>query len=86
MILKYKQVKEYKPFCGDCGERLHGDNSYANPYNCKCGVWESKVDENYNTSIIEFVLKKKVKPFDGKKFIKDAKSVYNIFEKEGRYK
>ena len=28
------------PHCGDCGERLMGNNSMMNPYNCSCGTWE----------------------------------------------
>ena len=39
MLPTYKKVKTYKPHCPECGEMLGGDNSFINPYVCKCGVW-----------------------------------------------
>lgn len=35
----YKMVKEHRPHCPRCGDRLTGNNSYAMPYKCSCGVW-----------------------------------------------
>jgi len=40
MKLKYKKVKIAMPHCGDCGERLMGNNSMISPYRCSCGEWE----------------------------------------------
>lgn len=54
MRIKYKKVKQSVPFCGDCGERLSGNNSYYNPYYCECGIWEATGEAGEN----EFVLKK----------------------------
>jgi len=39
MIPVYKIVKVRMPYCPTCGEQLRGDNSYINPYVCKCGTW-----------------------------------------------
>ena len=38
----YKPVKELKPFCTICKERLLGNGSRVLPYRCSCGEW--KVD------------------------------------------
>lgn len=38
---KYKMVKVPAPFCPTCDEQLKGNNSFANPYKCACGIWES---------------------------------------------
>jgi hypothetical protein len=36
---KYKKVKELKPHCPICREKLFGNNSIINPYKCSCGSW-----------------------------------------------
>lgn len=53
MIVKYKRIKVAMPHCGECGERLQGNGSYAQPYKCTCGSWEA----NWNNPQ-EMVLKK----------------------------
>lgn len=40
MEIEYKQVKTLVEHCGDCGERLSGNNSLVLPYKCKCGIWK----------------------------------------------
>lgn len=37
---EYKLVKELKPFCPICKERLSGENSIILPYKCSCGIWK----------------------------------------------
>lgn len=39
MAIKFKQVKEVKQFCTDCGEQLKGNGSMVLPYECPCGIW-----------------------------------------------
>ena len=45
----YKRVKEMKPHCPNCKERLIGNNSFAFPYECACGIWvlEGGIDFGY---------------------------------------
>ena len=38
----YKTVKSCEPHCPQCGKRLWGNNSFAQPYVCDCGTWEAK--------------------------------------------
>lgn len=40
MKVKWKQVKTLKAHCGECGQRLSGNNSINLPYECKCGTWK----------------------------------------------
>lgn len=58
MQIKYKQVKRLMPHCGDCGEMLRGNGSYAFPYECSCGVWQldCSVDKG---AVNYFLIKKK---------------------------
>jgi len=39
MMPVYKMVKVRMPHCPKCKQQLSGNNSYADPYSCKCGVW-----------------------------------------------
>lgn len=36
----YKTVKVQKEHCPQCKEQLRGNNSFAFPWHCSCGVWE----------------------------------------------
>lgn len=40
----YRLVKELKPHCPSCKERLRGNNSILFPYRCSCGVWKYNCD------------------------------------------
>lgn len=46
MMPIYKQVKELKPFCPKCKERLVGDGSFTFPYKCSCGIWTYELKDN----------------------------------------
>jgi len=37
----YKRVKAVAEFCPKCKERLRGNNSIANPWECACGIWRT---------------------------------------------
>ncbi len=52
MRVQYKKISIPVSHCGDCGERLLGNNSIVQPYRCSCGVWQSKSFEEP----FEFVL------------------------------
>jgi tRNA(Ile2) C34 agmatinyltransferase TiaS len=52
MKFNYKQVKEFKPFCPTCGEKLSGDGSGYFPYKCICGEWEWVDINNYKTCYV----------------------------------
>lgn len=47
--LQFKQVKDFKPVCPDCGEILFGDNSMMLPYTCTecCVMWKSSMEKPY---------------------------------------
>lgn len=36
----YKRIKIAVEFCPICDAQLLGNNSLANPWYCRCGVWE----------------------------------------------
>lgn len=36
---EYKKVEVFAEFCPKCKEQLKGNNSYAFPWECSCGVW-----------------------------------------------
>ena len=60
MHLEYKEYKFSKPrllitYCGDCGERLKGNNNDMFPYKCSCGTWEVKFG---NSPMLNFKLNK----------------------------
>ena len=38
----YKRIKITVPHCPKCNEELTGNNSMILPYQCKCGVWETR--------------------------------------------
>lgn len=38
---EYKRIKVLMPHCPDCKEQLQGNNSIVQPWECKCGIWES---------------------------------------------
>ena len=46
---KYKFVRERKPHCPNCSERLEGNNSMIFPYKCSCGTWHRKMGESHFT-------------------------------------
>ena len=41
------------PHCPQCGEQLRGNNSVANPWKCRCGVWKHEWGELGYTIIEE---------------------------------
>jgi tRNA(Ile2) C34 agmatinyltransferase TiaS len=49
----YKFVKEKQPHCPQCGDRLSGNNSIAQPYMCSCGIWKVDYTSQYFTFKIE---------------------------------
>lgn len=51
MKIKYKRVKELRPHCGDCGEKLRGANSLMSPYECSCGQWENSFDDPFTYTL-----------------------------------
>lgn len=57
MQIKYKKVTEQMKHCGDCGERLRGNNSMWAPYRCLCGEWEFKPWGGVPGERSEYVLK-----------------------------
>ena len=42
---EYKSVKELRPHCPKCGDRLRGNNSIAMPYRCRCGTWKQNISD-----------------------------------------
>jgi hypothetical protein len=56
MRLAYKQVKMMVEHCGDCGERLMGNNSIASPFRCSCGEWKLKYDSDFTPILCEYEL------------------------------
>lgn len=56
MRIIYKSIKVPTAHCSICGERLFGNGSLLTPYQCKCGVWETKDWNNPS----ELTLKKKL--------------------------
>lgn len=37
----YKRVKVTKEYCPNCLEQLSGNNSIAQPWECRCGTWHA---------------------------------------------
>lgn len=48
----YKRVKELKPHCPDCKEKLSGNNSIIQPYRCSCGEWHVDLTKRGAVSFI----------------------------------
>lgn len=53
MKIIYKQVKQSVPHCGECGERLSGNNSGIMPYWCSCGMWKANWEGPYDFKLVK---------------------------------